>query len=106
MVGLMPDGRDVCLQAQRPERLHRIWTEVQAGTDLGELRRLLEDIDLETTLVQGQGGRQPINTATNDCNVEVSPHLSPGDLSGWPRGVLAETGSPRDWSCMARTTSP
>ena len=48
------------------ERAGSVWTELHPGADFFEFRRLLVDIDLETSLQEGECGRQPTDPGASD----------------------------------------
>ena len=57
-----------CLEAEVPQHVHGIGADLDAGADLGELRRLLVDFDLVAGLHQAGGRRQPADAGAGDEN--------------------------------------
>src|SRR4029450_5385950 len=62
------------LQSEGAENLDAVRGKADAGADLGELARLLEDVCLESSLAESDGGRQAADAATNDSDAQGGFH--------------------------------
>jgi hypothetical protein len=68
IVGLRLDryGSDFLLESKLTQDDHSVAGDLNAGSDLTHLSRLLYDNRLDTLLTKGNSGRQPANATTND----------------------------------------
>src|SRR5437764_13713840 len=101
-------------QSQLVEHLDRIRALLDTGTELGELRRLLEDMHFEAALQEAGGGGEPTEARTGDEDLSrhgcppPSPHRA---TSGHRASGVAQTPpaccrAARRQSCASARRSP
>ncbi len=69
-------------EAEPIEDPRRVRPHVDAAADLGQLRRLLVDVDVEAGLAQRHGGREAADAGADDGDRERSPRHLSAALSG------------------------
>ena len=65
------DGRDPLAKPDRAQRFDGLRTDVDAGANLAELQRLLEDLHLEAEAGERGGSRQTGQAAADDGNTNL-----------------------------------
>ena len=79
ILGLEPDRNHGVLYPQMAKRLQRIGTEIESGADLGELRRLFINRNVDPAPVQRQRRCSATEAATDNDDFWRARHLvSPG----------------------------
>src|SRR4051794_6811865 len=73
---LGPDGVQLVRQIERPEDLHRIGTEVDAGAELRELGRLFVDLHLEALTAERDGRRQSAEASSYNGDPTRASHAT------------------------------
>jgi hypothetical protein len=71
--GPHPGGEDLVKHAEAAKHPGGVGCQLQARTELGELRRLLQHPNLVPVPCQGQGGGQAADPAADDQDVHVAP---------------------------------
>ena len=72
VVGVDGAGPGLVADAQRIEGVEGVGAELDAGTDLADLGRLLEHLHMETLPRQGEGGGEAADAAAGDQHGKFS----------------------------------